>query len=139
MHLLQGRDQRGQVAQVTFDQLQGRVLVQHQLGLGVVLTPNQPEDLVTLAGQELRHVPAVLAGDSRDESSTHRLRLLAGWLADPIPVRLQLVQELGATLRLVGFMQRGGASTQTVQAAEKSPILGVRPPDVPRPSPTGTT
>ena len=74
LDLLDRRDQRRQVAQVAVDDLERRVLVHHELGLGVVLAPHETEHLVALAGEELRHVAAVLARDAGDERSFHGRR-----------------------------------------------------------------
>ncbi len=69
--LLDRLDQRGEVGEVTGDELHVRELLLHRLRLGVVLPLHEPEHLVALGVEELGEVLAVLAGDAGDQSSGH--------------------------------------------------------------------
>ena len=80
LHLLHHRDERREVAEVAVDQLDARVLVEHQLRLRVRLAPDQPEDLVALLAEQLAEVPAVLPGDAGDERALHAEPLEVGWI-----------------------------------------------------------
>ena len=51
LHLLDGGDERREVAQVAFDELERRVLVEDELDLRVGLAAHEPEHLVALAAR----------------------------------------------------------------------------------------
>jgi hypothetical protein len=67
----QGGDERGQVLQVTAQQFELGDLLLDRGRLRVGLPAQQSVDAVAPADQELGQVPAVLAGDARDQCPTH--------------------------------------------------------------------
>ena len=79
LHLLDDGDQRRQVAQVTLDDLERRVLGLDQIRLRVVLPSYEAEHLVALRGQELREVASVLSGDPGDQCALHVSPSGASW------------------------------------------------------------
>ena len=109
------RDQRRQVAQIAVDQLQRRRLSEHHVGLGVVLAPDQPVDLVPLAGEELARkrpswpvMPVISARFMPGDASPQGR-------ADTVPVGVELVEELVAARFLVGLADRCCRATETVE------------------------
>src|SRR5450759_511335 len=63
--------------------------------------------------------------------------LLVGLRGDPIPVRLELVEEREAPVGLVGLADRGGDPAEPGEGPEEPPVGRVHPPDVARPAPAG--
>ena len=123
LDLLDRGDERRQVAQVAVDELERRRLVDDHLALRVVLAPDQAEHLVALAGEELGEVAAVLAGDAGDEGAFHDGKVLRSVTVDPVPARLELVEELVAALLFVGLADRGRGARAGRRARGGSPRL----------------
>ena len=135
LHLLDRGDQRREVAEVAVDELERGCLVDDHLALRVVLAANEAEHLVALADQELGEESTVLSGNSRDEGSLHRGKLLGFVTVETIPARLELVQELVTPFFLVDLAKSGGGAPQTVERPEESAVGLVLPPHVARPAP----
>src|SRR6266511_15279 len=57
-------------------------------------------------------------------------------VASPIPIGVELVEELVAPLRLVDLADRGGGGTQPVERTQEPAVRRVTPPDIPGPAPT---
>src|SRR3989440_10503703 len=120
LHLLDRGDQRRQVLEVALDQLERRILVLDHLGLRVRLASHEPEDLIALAGQELGHVPAVLARDPGDERAFHVVvppweGTEASRAANSIPGRV------GAGTRRTAPPRRARRSRRRRRAARRAP------------------
>src|SRR6185503_17131634 len=67
LHLLDDADERREVAQVAFDELECGVLALDEVDLRVRLAVYETEHLVLLVGQELREMTTVLTGDAGDQ------------------------------------------------------------------------
>ena len=63
--------QRREVGQISGNDLDIGKLIAQKIGLGIVLTLDHAEHLISLAMQELGEMLAILAGDSCDERAGH--------------------------------------------------------------------